>query len=347
MIPSRLPKVTVLMPVFNGEAFLDEAIESILSQTFTDFEFLIIDDGSIDKSVNIVRSYNDHRIKLVCNNKNLGLVATLNRGIELSSGTYIARMDCDDVSLPERLEKQIDFMESHPDVGVCSSWIEVLGKVPKQVWKYPVKSEEIKCWLIFESVLPHPSAVIRTKTFKERKLFYDSSFPHAEDFELWVRAGKYLSYANIDEVLLLYRLHANNVGVIHRNEKKSSAARIRNIQLSNLGITPDLDEMDTHEKISTWKFGTDKLFVEQAESWLCKLKEANSITNMYKESEFTLVLAERWIATCNASTSKGYWMLKKFYSSPLVEFAKLRMYERIVFFLKCMYGMVRSLWKIQ
>ena len=342
MSPSKSPKVTVLMPVFNGEAFLNEAVESILNQTFTDFEFLIIDDGSTDRSVNIIKSYDDPRVRLVCNNQNMGLVATLNRGIDLSLGTYIARMDCDDVSLPTRLQKQIAFLDEHPDVGVCSSWVTVIGKEPKLVWTYPLESDEIKCWLLFESVLPHPSAILRAKLFKERSFYYDASFRHAEDYELWVRTASYMSFANIDEVLLLYRQHKNNVGVIHRNEKMSSASRIRSIQLSSLGITPLPEEMDIHQKISRWHFNPDKLFVEKVESWLCKLKVANKTANIYPEPEFSQVLAKRWVGTCTAATRNGYWVLKKFYSSPMIEFAKLSWDKRMFFFLKCLCGMVRN-----
>src|SRR5580698_9685158 len=108
------PKVTVLMPVYNGEKYIKEALESILQQTFIDFEFLIINDGSTDNSVSIIKSFNDNRIRLIHNEKNSGLVYSLNKGIGLSNGEYIARMDCDDVSIPERLEKQVGFLNSNP-----------------------------------------------------------------------------------------------------------------------------------------------------------------------------------------------------------------------------------------
>ena len=331
------------MPVYNGEKYLCEAVNSILAQTFTNFEFLIIDDGSTDRSIEIIGSYDDSRIRLVCNNQNLGLVATLNKGIDLSLGTYIARMDCDDVSLPTRLEKQVAFMEEHPDAGVCSSWVKVIGDAPHSVWDYPVESEVIKCWLLFESVLPHPSAILRAKTFRESNLYYDAFFRHAEDYELWVRAAKKMSLMNIGEVLLLYRLHKNNVGFVCSDEKMASASRIRFVQLLDLGIAPLSDEMDIHQKISRWHFSPDKLFVEQVEKWLCKLKEANMAKNIYPEPEFSLVLAERWVGACEAATINGYWTLDKFYSSPLFSFVKICNIKKIIFFLKCLRGMIRSL----
>jgi len=116
------PTVSVLMPVFNGEQFLRPAMNSILNQTFTDFEFIIVDDGSTDHSREILNSYTDSRVRLICNESNIGLTDSLNRGLEAASGNYIARMDQDDISLPERLAKQVAFMDSHPEVGVCGTW---------------------------------------------------------------------------------------------------------------------------------------------------------------------------------------------------------------------------------
>ena len=120
--------VTVLMPVYNGEMYLREAIDSILHQTFTDFEFLIINDGSTDNSETIILSYDDSRIRYEKNDSNLKLIATLNKGIELAKGKYIVRMDADDISIPDRIEKQVAFLEKNPDVGICGSWFTAFGQ---------------------------------------------------------------------------------------------------------------------------------------------------------------------------------------------------------------------------
>ena len=115
------PKISVVMPAYNAENYIREAIDSILAQTFRDFEFLIIDDGSTDHTVEIIRSYSDSRIRLYQNERNMGVAATLNRGLDLARGEYIARMDADDISLPERFAKQAAYMDAHPDVAVCGS----------------------------------------------------------------------------------------------------------------------------------------------------------------------------------------------------------------------------------
>ena len=128
-------KATVLMPVYNAEKYVAEAIDSILNQTFNDFEFLIINDGSTDNSLDIIKSYDDPRITIINNETNLGLSHTLNKGIELARGEYIIRMDADDISLSIRLEKQIEFMDSNQHIGICGSWIQTFDKSGNQsIW---------------------------------------------------------------------------------------------------------------------------------------------------------------------------------------------------------------------
>ena len=142
------PLVTVLMSVYNGEKYLERAIKSILNQTFKDFEFLIINDGSTDNSVKIIQSFNDLRLRLIHNESNIGLIKTLNKGLKLSNGKYIARMDCDDISLPKRLSIQASFMEKYPEIGVCGSWVKIIGLGKKFINKYfknTKKRERIFC----------------------------------------------------------------------------------------------------------------------------------------------------------------------------------------------------------
>jgi len=144
-----MSQVTIIMPVYNGEVYLREAIDSILDQTLTDFEFLILNDGSSDHSVDIVRSYDDPRIRLVENEANLGVVQTLNRGLDLANGTFIARMDCDDRSLRDRLARQVAFLDDHPEVGICGTWMEAIGARAGYIWRYPTDPERIRCSLLF------------------------------------------------------------------------------------------------------------------------------------------------------------------------------------------------------
>lgn len=329
------PKVTVLMPVYNGETYLGEAIKSILNQTFTDFEFLIINDGSSDESLKIINSYKDKRIRLISNDKNVGLVNTLNKGIALSCGQYIARMDCDDISLPERLAKQVAYMDSQPEVCVCGTWIRTIGEIYGDVWDYPSDDSAIRCSLLFGSVIAHPSVIIRKGGLEKYQLFYDARYTHAEDYELWVRCSKYMLLANIPEVLVLYRMHKQQIVKRECQGKEKSASRIRSLQIEDLGVFPTPEEIEIHLALSTWRFQPTYNFVEQADLWLIKLQIANINTSRYPEPAFSETLAEKWFAVCNSAVKLGSRIWKKYWISPLSQSKHLHLSQKLKFAVKC------------
>lgn len=212
------PKITVLMPLFNGERFLREALESILGQTFTDFEFLIIDDGSTDASVEIVASYDDPRIRLISNHENLGVTATLNRGIDLARGEYIARMDCDDISLPARLAEQVTYLEQHPDCALSSVMVTMTDEQGNDcgVWfddRKTVSSEAIRRFLPRANCIAHPGIMIRKSLLVRYR--YNERQRVAQDYDLWLRiAADGLVIAKLAKPLLRYRINTNSVTAI-------------------------------------------------------------------------------------------------------------------------------------
>lgn len=281
------PMVTVLMPVYNGSLYLGEAMDSILRQTFYDFEFLIIDDGSTDTTVDIISSYSDGRIRLLKNEANTGIAASLNKGIECARGRYIARMDCDDISMPERLYKQVLFMEQHPQIGVCGSWIRTIGDwYQGQLWQLSTDPEEIKCRLLFCTTLSHPSVMIRRKILEDTGLRYDSSYRHAEDYKLWMELAKKTLLANIPEVLVEYRFNSNQVSTKYHHEQMAEVDGIRLEQLHALGIEPTSNEMEIHRKISVGDLSQNKEFTKMLDSWLGKLEHANSLVRYYPQEAF-------------------------------------------------------------
>ena len=159
---SKTPAISVLMSVFNSDKYLHEAIDSILKQTFTDFEFIIINDASTDSSVNIIKSYNDIRIVLIENETNIGLTNSLNKGIKRATGKYIARMDADDIALPFRFAEQFSFMELHAEIGICGTWVETFNEKGKiVVWDYPETHEKIICRQFFNVGFAHPTVMFR------------------------------------------------------------------------------------------------------------------------------------------------------------------------------------------
>lgn len=233
---SSHPAISVLMPVYNGERFLREAIDSILSQTFRDFELIIINDGSTDNTESIIQSYSDSRIKYVKNEKNLKLIKTLNKGIGLAKGKYIARMDADDVSLPNRLELQYAFMESHSNVGASSSLIYSMSEtgIVKGISKYYGCTTTMSCLYssLLRSPLVHPVSIIRTSLLKEIKYSDTKDALHIEDFVLWGNILKYgYDIANIEKPLLYYRDVSGSISHKYKNLQKINHAKVVKSQL--------------------------------------------------------------------------------------------------------------------
>jgi glycosyltransferase involved in cell wall biosynthesis len=213
--PQQAPLISVLMPAYNCEAYVLEAVSSMLSQSFADFELLVIDDGSTDSTRKLLDSVHDPRLRLVSNERNIGLIGTLNRGLELATGRYVARMDADDISAPERLEKQVQFLEAHPDVHVLGTMVNLIneqGKVFGAIAGYPKDADEVHRFLLRECCLIHPSVMFRRDTVQAVG-GYAASARHAEDYDLWLRLSDRHKIANLSEKLVSYRMHRNQVSI--------------------------------------------------------------------------------------------------------------------------------------
>jgi glycosyltransferase involved in cell wall biosynthesis len=201
------PIVTVVLPVFNGEPYLAQAIESILVQSYRDFELIIIDDGSVDGSPEIVRQFADVRIRVVTQS-NRGLPATLNRGIGLARGRYIGRQDQDDVAFPERLGKQVSFFNQHPGCGLVGTWAEIWRGDTRtdRVHAHPSDDAHLKAALLFNNPFVHSSVMIRRTALEQVGMYaVDAGRQPPEDYELWSRISREFEVANIPELLHAYR----------------------------------------------------------------------------------------------------------------------------------------------
>ena len=204
------PVISVAMPVFNGERYLAESIDSILTQTFTNFEFIIIDDGSTDNSLQVLREYQkrDKRIRLIAR-ENRNLATTLNDIVDLARGEWIARMDQDDIALPQRFERQLEWL-AQTGADICGSWAQVFGTAGKRTLKYPQSDIAIKMEMLFSSPFAHPTVMMNAALI--RQLRYDKAWERCEDYDLWERAAQAgWKMTNAQEVLLLYRQHMNQI----------------------------------------------------------------------------------------------------------------------------------------
>ena len=224
------PSISVLMPVYNAEKYLAEAIQSILDQSYRNFELLIIEDGSTDCSAKIAAEFErcDARIRLIRQSENQGLVTALNLGLDLAQGEYIARMDADDISLPERLEKQVEYMQAHPEIGVLGGKIQYMNE-DGQLATIPLTfygDINIRWNLLFTNPFSHPAVMMRKAIIERYRLRYDPRATHVEDYEFW---GRFLLVAkgeNFPDVLLHYRLHPGSVGDTYGKTQNMLAAQI-------------------------------------------------------------------------------------------------------------------------
>jgi glycosyltransferase involved in cell wall biosynthesis len=311
------PKVSVLMSVYNGASYLRESVDSILKQIFTDFEFIIIDDGSTDQTAKILDGYTDSRIVRIKNEKKIGLAASLNKGIALACGEYIARMDADDISLPERLEKQIHFMQNHPEVDICGSWVQLIGKQTGIIWEYPCTYDEIYATMLFSCAIAHPSVIIRACTIRQHELLYDTHADYTEDYDLWSRALPLVRFANLPEALLQYRLHGANTDDLYANKKHEGRALIYSRFLSRLNIEYTQNDLLFHQKIGTYQYSQDYIFVQNAHSWFEKILSANTRVKLIPSSALEAELGNRWAQICGFSQEKPYHIFLKILTSPL------------------------------
>lgn len=222
------PRVSVILPAYNAERFIGEAIDSILAQTYRDFELIIINDGSTDLTPDIIRQYakKDKRIRFFNNRKNRGLIYVLNMGLRKVRGEYIARMDADDISLPTRFEKQVAYMDANPDVGVLGTVIEAFGIYTGYGIQKPVV--ELSDF-ITDNYVAHPTVMIRGSVMRKYGFQYNPEYKHVEDYELWMRMVQVTKIHNISEVLLRYRVTGDNVSITNNSEQKERARQLKNV----------------------------------------------------------------------------------------------------------------------
>ena len=231
------PKISVIMSVYNGEKYLREAIESILNQTFTDFEFIIVNDGSTDTSFEIIQSYDDERIKRINNEKNIGLTKSLNKVLKEAKGEYIARQDADDISLPNRFEEQMKHLEEHPEVALLGTNIYKIDENGKIIGKHIVLAKpSIKD--LFKSNQFNHGTVMFKKRVVEKLGYYEEIFKYSQDYELWLRIAKHYEVRNLTQILYKLRSHDENVGL--KNWEESTLYRFLALRLTRNDLNEEI-----------------------------------------------------------------------------------------------------------
>ncbi len=295
----KTPLVSVVLSVYNGEKYLEESIDSILQQCYTNFEFIIINDGSTDKSLEIIKSYDDKRIVLI-NRENKGLIESLNEGIRKSRGKYIARMDADDIALPSRFEEQVRFMDKNLDIGICGTAVIGFGEnIQEHIWKLSSIDVTLKAELLFSSCFAHPSVMIRRKIIVENELYYNKGFLHAEDFELWVRMSEYTKFFNLKIPLLKYRVVKDSITRKADQDIEKRYEVIKSIfenYLKILNVHNSEEENRLHFNLTVnTRMRNNDIEFKVLENYFDKLIESNKEVRAFDLFELKQVLGKKWL----------------------------------------------------
>lgn len=308
--------VSVLMPVYNAETHLREAIDSILKQTYQHLEFVIVNDGSTDGSEDIILSYKDPRIRLLVNPENKGLIYSLNYGIAACKGTYIARMDADDTCLPERLAEQLAFMEQHLEIGVCGCDYTQFSASGEQSFRALSVHDEILSQMIFNSSVVHPSLMLRRSVLQNFDPVFNPGYHHSEDYELWSRLILHTRFSAVHRVLFRYRIHAAQVTQKHSEQQQLSASRVRKELLGKLGFSYTEEEVGLLSQMAAHRLFDQKDQLDLLEQFLEKLIAQNDQSGRIEPDIFKKVLSYKWYTACGYTTL-GLWAFFKYRKSRL------------------------------
>jgi Glycosyltransferases involved in cell wall biogenesis len=299
----KKPLISVIMPAYNSEKYVDSAVKSILNQTLTDFEFIIIDDTSTDGTSDKLKRINDKRVRIITNSVNLGNYPSRNIGIKISAGEFICVMDADDLALPYRLERQIHFMMNNPDVGICSTWFRRFGFGGNIPVSYPSDEEWLKIKFIENNYCLHPGLCIRRRLFPdEESLLYNEDYRYASDYDFVSRNLKRFRICNIPEILMEYRVHPTQISSLKFAEQQKYADQIRIDYLANINLFLDDRERAVHLSLVKSEYNLSFDFNEYI-SWCNKMLENNFHKQFFNNDFLARYLREKLIILRNQLNS--------------------------------------------
>ena len=303
----------VILPAYNCEQFIRETLESIVKQSFKDFVCYVIDDGSTDDTANVIRSFSDKRIVYHKNEENLGLVKTLNKGLKLADHKYIIRMDADDLCHPQRFEKQIEYLEDHPEIDVCGTNLKTFGN--KEVhWEFPESNIEIRSAIFFRTLLAHPTIALRKAILEKHNVNYSPRFPHMEDADLWLQLINVAKFHCIQEELLLYRVEGQNITVKNKETRLAREAEFYSHVFSSFNITSTNEQMESYVKRKNAKSITKKDIANINECYSA-IVERNRLTQ-YTDGRIVkeIITKERnklFYKACDSGWRVGLYFIRK------------------------------------
>lgn len=319
------PLVSVIVPCHNAAPWLDNALASLLKQNIVNLELIAIDDGSTDATSLILAeaARRDPRVCLITLNENGGIVNALNTALDAATGLYIARMDADDIALPERLERQVEFIR-RTGCDLCGTWFVEFGQgIPRKVC-WPHGEAALSAAMLFQNTICHPTIMAKREVFEIFR--YREEYTLAEDYDLFVRVGQRFRLDNLPEVLLRYRRHYAQATQAKRYEMESVAKSVRYAALQARGLTPSPEELHAHNSIRAPQSIMDPEHLAVVETWLIRLLECFDATEARK------IVASQWIRACIRAAPLGHTMWHIFQSSPLCDVAGVDRMTRLDLF---------------
>lgn len=325
------------MPVYNAATYVGQAIESILSQSFRDFEFLIINDGSTDASEQVILSYKDPRIHYIRNDGNKGLIYTLNRGVVMAKGDYIARMDADDISQPQRFEKQLAEFKKDPELVICGSFIKTFGRSEAYIDYMAATNAQVMSAIFIACPFAHPSVMLKKQALLALDAVYRNDYKHAEDYDLWSRLVFTGHAKNIPEFLLQYREHDQQVSTVYQDIKYQTVEKIQLNLLHRLGLEPTAQERSFHLNFFKGISRQSPDYLIMGAHWLGHFGQA--FTELYPQyaGEFNRMLSTRWLKIAGNS-GLGMKGLKLAFRQPFFRVKYVNFKDLIKFFYKTLTG---------
>lgn len=311
--------LSIIMPVYNAEMHVGESIRSILNQNLPEFELIIVDDGSTDRSLEIAGAFRDDRIRLFCNEQNRGIAFSRNRGIHEARGRYIAAFDADDVAMPGKFEKQVRFLESHSSFGMVGSWakkIDQNGRVLPGRWKLGAKPSSIPSILLFRNYFCHSAVVMRREAIPPGG--YDARFRTNEDYNMWIEIAKQWKVWNLPEYLVHYRVHPGGVTSSGHAVVEYHDGKIYTESFKALGIELSPGQMDNLLFIKSGRPAPDPDTLLRIEQFLQMVIEKNARRRLYNQSGFQRTILGRWLKVCLIQEGPSLLNMLKFMRSSLL-----------------------------
>ena len=332
------PLVSVNMVVYNGEKYISEAIKSILNQTYKNFEFIIVNDGSADLTEQIIKSFSDKRIKYYEHDKNYGEPFARNTAIKKSNGKYIAILDADDISFPTRFKEQVDFLEKNNEYGLIGGIAEIINEKGKsqeysQSRSYP--PEDTKVLLLFRNCFTPSSFMCRTEELK--KIGFNNNRFIACDYEMAVKFSRISKIYNLDKILIQYRKHSESILATNRDKQIFHEKEIIMFQLSELGISPTKHELFIHQNIRKKNYHKIDSNYYDSLDWLDKLYNSNENRAIFTNPEFYNRISGYWFNLINNPIQYNIKLLKPYYSSPILRASNRSFMDHLFFTVKCIF----------